>query len=87
MAATPKLGARNGSPWWAHDKHNLSPSRGNATLIGSSAGVVAAGICAANGARLTFLRFLRVGLPIAVAQIAVSALYAAAFYLMSAPKR
>ena len=33
------------------------------------------GACAANGQRVTFLRFLRYGLPIMVCQLAVSAVY------------
>jgi Na+/H+ antiporter NhaD/arsenite permease-like protein len=49
---------------------------GNATLIGASANVVAVGICAAQGQRVTFMRFLRIGLPIALAQLTVGALYA-----------
>jgi Na+/H+ antiporter NhaD/arsenite permease-like protein len=48
---------------------------GNATLIGASANVVAVGICLANGQRVTFMQFLRVGLPIAVTQLSVGALY------------
>ncbi len=48
---------------------------GNATLIGASANVVAVGICAAQGQRVTFMRFLRIGLPIALVQLTVGALY------------
>ncbi len=48
---------------------------GNATLIGASANVVAVGICAAQGQRVTFMRFLRIGLPIAAVQLAIGALY------------
>ena len=48
---------------------------GNATLIGASANMVSAGICAAEGERVTFMRFMRLGLPIALAQLAVGALY------------
>jgi Na+/H+ antiporter NhaD/arsenite permease-like protein len=48
---------------------------GNATLIGASANVVAVGICAAQGQRVTFMRFLRIGLPIAAAQLTIGALY------------
>jgi len=48
---------------------------GNATLIGSSANVVAVGICAANGKRVSFMQFLRYGLPITLVQLAMSALY------------
>jgi Na+/H+ antiporter NhaD/arsenite permease-like protein len=48
---------------------------GNATMIGASANIVAVGICAREGARVTFVRFLRYGLPITVAQLLVGALY------------
>jgi Na+/H+ antiporter NhaD/arsenite permease-like protein len=48
---------------------------GNATLIGSSANMVSAGICAAEGRRVTFLQFMRIGLPVALAQLLVGALY------------
>jgi Na+/H+ antiporter NhaD/arsenite permease-like protein len=51
---------------------------GNATLIGASANVVAAGICTNNGRRVTFGRFMRYGLPITVIQLGVSALYVVA---------
>jgi len=48
---------------------------GNSTLIGAAANVVSAGICAANGKRLTFATFLRYGIPITVLQLTVSAVY------------
>lgn len=48
---------------------------GNATLIGASANVVTAGICARNGKRVTFAGWLRYGLPFTACQLAVSALY------------
>jgi Na+/H+ antiporter NhaD/arsenite permease-like protein len=48
---------------------------GNATLIGASANVVAAGACAAQGKRVTFGRFLRYGLPIMLCQLVMAALY------------
>ncbi len=48
---------------------------GNATLIGAAANIVSAGICAANGKTIRFTTFLRYGVPIAVAQIAVAAIY------------
>jgi Na+/H+ antiporter NhaD/arsenite permease-like protein len=48
---------------------------GNATLIGASANVVAIGICASHGSRVSFMQFLRIGLPIAVLQLSVGALY------------
>jgi len=48
---------------------------GNATLIGASSNIVSAGICAREGSRITFGRFLRIGLPITLCQLAASALY------------
>ena len=48
---------------------------GNATLIGASANIVAVGICASNGRRVSFMQFLRIGLPITVAQLSIGALY------------
>ncbi|PCE32232.1 ArsB/NhaD family transporter [Burkholderia ubonensis] len=48
---------------------------GNATLIGASANIVSAGICARQGAPVTFMRFLRIGLPVTLCQLAASALY------------
>ncbi|MGH8633022.1 MAG: SLC13 family permease [Burkholderiales bacterium] len=57
---------------------------GNSTLIGAAANVVSAGICAANGKRVTFAKFLRYGVPITLCQLAVSALYVfVMFRLMS----
>jgi Na+/H+ antiporter NhaD/arsenite permease-like protein len=53
---------------------------GNATLIGASANVVTAGICARNGRRLTFVGWLRYGLPFTACQLAVSALYVLALF-------
>ena len=48
---------------------------GNATLIGSAANVVAAGLCARNGRPITFVQWLRYGIPLTACQLAVSALY------------
>jgi Na+/H+ antiporter NhaD/arsenite permease-like protein len=48
---------------------------GNATSIGASANIVSVGIAARYGERITFARFLRYGLPITIAQLAVGALY------------
>jgi Na+/H+ antiporter NhaD/arsenite permease-like protein len=48
---------------------------GNATLIGASSNVVSAGICGREGSRVTFGRFLRIGAPITLCQLAASALY------------
>jgi Na+/H+ antiporter NhaD/arsenite permease-like protein len=48
---------------------------GNATLVGASANIVSAGICAREGKPVSFARFLPYGLPVTIAQLAVSALY------------
>jgi len=48
---------------------------GNATLVGASANIVAAGICRNHGEQLSFGRFLRYGLPITIGQLLASALY------------
>jgi Na+/H+ antiporter NhaD/arsenite permease-like protein len=56
---------------------------GNATLIGASANVVSTGICAANGKPVSFVTFMRYGLPFTICQLFVSALYVVClFYLM-----
>jgi Na+/H+ antiporter NhaD/arsenite permease-like protein len=56
---------------------------GNATLIGASSNIVSAGICAREGTRMTFERFLRIGLPITLCQLAASALYILALYWLT----
>jgi Na+/H+ antiporter NhaD/arsenite permease-like protein len=48
---------------------------GNATLIGASANIASAGICAKHGERVSFGRFMRYGVPITVAQLVIAALY------------
>jgi Na+/H+ antiporter NhaD/arsenite permease-like protein len=48
---------------------------GNATLIGASANIVSGGICAAHGKPIRFMIFMRYGMPITLAQIAVAAIY------------
>lgn len=48
---------------------------GNATLIGASANVVAAGICANHGQPVTFARFMRYGIPLTAVQLVISACY------------
>jgi Na+/H+ antiporter NhaD/arsenite permease-like protein len=44
-------------------------------MVGDSSNIVACGICARDGERVTFMRFLRIGMPISLAQLAVAALY------------
>ncbi|MGG6293032.1 SLC13 family permease [Leptolyngbya sp. AN02str] len=48
---------------------------GNATLVGASANIVAAGISELHGRQITFRRFLHYGLPVAVAQLVAASLY------------
>jgi Na+/H+ antiporter NhaD/arsenite permease-like protein len=56
---------------------------GNATLVGASANVVSIGICASNGKPVSFVRFMRYGVPVTVCQLTVAALYVLGmFYLM-----
>jgi len=44
-------------------------------MVGDSSNIVACGICARAGERITFMRFLSIGLPISLAQLAVAAVY------------
>ncbi|MGE5306024.1 MAG: SLC13 family permease [Alphaproteobacteria bacterium] len=55
---------------------------GNATLIGASANIVSAGICAAQGKPVRFVTFMRYGVPVTLAQIAVAALYVYALHYL-----
>lgn len=48
---------------------------GNATMIGASANIVAAGISARFGKPISFIGFMRLGLPITLAQLLVGAGY------------
>jgi Na+/H+ antiporter NhaD/arsenite permease-like protein len=48
---------------------------GGATMVGDSANIVACGICARAGRRVTFMRFLKIGLPISLAQLAAALIY------------
>jgi Na+/H+ antiporter NhaD/arsenite permease-like protein len=48
---------------------------GNATLIGASANVVAAGISTAHGRPISFGTLARYGVPLILCQILVSAVY------------
>jgi Na+/H+ antiporter NhaD/arsenite permease-like protein len=56
---------------------------GNATLIGASANIVSVGICAAEGERVTFARFMRYGVPITLVQLALGAVYVLAMVTLS----
>ncbi|HSD59894.1 MAG TPA: SLC13 family permease [Burkholderiales bacterium] len=55
---------------------------GNATLIGASANVVSAGICAAHRHPVSFVRFMRYGVPVVLVQITVSALYVTVLHFL-----
>jgi len=55
---------------------------GNATLIGASANVVSVGICAAEGRQVSFVGFMRYGVPVVIVQLGISALYALALYFV-----
>jgi Na+/H+ antiporter NhaD/arsenite permease-like protein len=46
---------------------------GNASLLGASSNIVAGGICAQNGERISFMAFLRYGMTVDAIQLAVSA--------------
>jgi Na+/H+ antiporter NhaD/arsenite permease-like protein len=48
---------------------------GGATMVGDSSNIVACGICAKAGERVTFLRFLSIGLPISVTQLVAAGIY------------
>jgi Na+/H+ antiporter NhaD/arsenite permease-like protein len=48
---------------------------GGATMVGDSSNIVACGICARAGERVTFGRFLSVGLPVSLAQLAAAGIY------------
>ena len=48
---------------------------GGATMVGDSSNIVACGICARDGHRVSFMRFLKIGMPISLAQSVVAAAY------------
>jgi Na+/H+ antiporter NhaD/arsenite permease-like protein len=48
---------------------------GNATLLGAGSNIIAGGICARAGRQISFLTFLRYGIPVTAVQLAVSAIY------------
>lgn len=48
---------------------------GNATLLGASSNIVASGICARAGRPLSFMEFLRYGVPVTAVQLVISAAY------------
>ncbi|HXW11290.1 MAG TPA: ArsB/NhaD family transporter [Nitrososphaeraceae archaeon] len=56
---------------------------GNLTLIGSSAGVVAAGISAKYGFRITFNQWFKIGLPFTISTVFIGMVILAIFTLLS----
>ena len=48
---------------------------GNGTLVGASANIVAAGVAEQHGKRISFKVFLRYGIPVMLAQLAIAAIY------------
>jgi Na+/H+ antiporter NhaD/arsenite permease-like protein len=48
---------------------------GGATMVGDSSNIVACGICAKAGERVTFVRFLSIGLPISLTQLVAAGIY------------
>ncbi|MFD1171432.1 ArsB/NhaD family transporter [Oceanobacillus picturae] len=66
--------------WWA-----LSLGAclgGNATLIGSSANVVVAGLAERSGERISFVRFMLFGVPIVLISLVISTIYIYLRYLL-----
>jgi len=55
---------------------------GNATMVGASSDMIALAVSARNGLRITFLGFARYVIPVGPLQLAVSALYIAARFLL-----
>ena len=53
-------------------------------MVGASSNMIAVGVSAQNGRRITFLEFARYGIPVVAVQLAVSALYLAARFLLPA---
>ena len=48
---------------------------GNGTLIGASANVVLSGISDKNGYPITFVQFLKIGMPIMIISVALASVY------------
>ncbi len=68
-----EAGLRTEPLWWALA---LGASLGgNATIVGASANVVAAGMAVRAGHALSFRAFLRLGVPVTVMSLAVSSVY------------
>jgi Na+/H+ antiporter NhaD/arsenite permease-like protein len=74
-------GGMNIAPlWWAISLGACLG--GNGTLIGASANVIVSGLAAKRGCKLTFMRYLKYGLPMMILSIILSTLYLILFYLL-----
>jgi Na+/H+ antiporter NhaD/arsenite permease-like protein len=54
----------------------------NVTLIGASANVVAAGIWSSHGKDISFVTFMRYGLPFTICQLVAFAVYVVCMYYL-----
>ncbi len=78
-----KIGAASGmdisSVWWA-----LSLGAclgGNGTLIGASANVIVSGMLEKKGYKVTFFKYMKIGFPLMIISVMISAAYLWLFYL------
>jgi Na+/H+ antiporter NhaD/arsenite permease-like protein len=55
---------------------------GNGTLIGASANLIAAGMSAKEGEPISFLKYMKYGLPLMILTILISSLYVYLRYFM-----
>lgn len=95
-AITPEIGANMGLQdpaaieqtvgqplWWALALGACLG--GNATLVGASANVIAAGVAEKHGHRISFVRFLAYGVPTALASLVICSGYMYLRYFLLAP--
>jgi Na+/H+ antiporter NhaD/arsenite permease-like protein len=68
IESNPALG-QEGALWWALALG--ADLGGNATLVGASANVVIAGVAARNGLHISFVGWLRWGIPTAVVSVLI----------------
>ena len=74
LVSAMESGGMNVTPiWWAISLGACLG--GNGTLIGASANVVLSGISAKNGYPITFVQFLKIGIPIMLISIALASVY------------
>ena len=74
LVSAMESGGMNVTPiWWAISLGACLG--GNGTLIGASANVVLSGISAKNGYPITFVQFLKIGIPIMLISVALASVY------------